>query len=310
MTWSEDSIHRWLAKRPKAKNLSGSQGHDAAVLKPFTGRPVLCVDACVEGVHFEALASDAAVGKKAAGRALSDLAATGAKPEGLLLALRAPSDADEKRLRRLIAGVASMGENHGAPLVGGDTTCAPGPLSLTVTALGRFEGSGKPPGRDRAKAGQVIVVTGPLGGSLLGRHLKIKPRIAEAKWLLSLGATALMDVSDGLLLDLGRMARASGVAMELEDLPIHRDARRRAKESARSAFEHALTDGEDYELLACLPASQASKLLSQAPKHCPGLAIVGRVRPGHGVQLLLDLPPELQGKTEWLQDKGWLHGTR
>ncbi len=310
MTWSEDSIHRWLATRPRARNLAGSRGHDAAVLKARAGRPVLCVDACVEGVHFDGEAADSAVGRKAAGRALSDLAATGATPEGLLLALRAPADACEKRLRRLIRGVADMGDAHGAPLVGGDTTCAPGPLSLTVSALGRFEPAGKPPGRDRAKAGQVLVITGPLGGSLLGRHLKIRPRIAEAAWLLSLGATAMMDVSDGLLLDAGRLAKASGVALELEQVPIHRDAKRRAKQTGQHPLEHALTDGEDYELLACLPANRVPRLLAQAPKHCPGLAILGRVRSGQGVQLPADLPPALRDDSQWLQKKGWLHGTR
>ncbi|MDF1837013.1 MAG: thiamine-phosphate kinase [Planctomycetota bacterium] len=310
MTWSEDSIHRWLSKRPRSAKLAGSQGHDAAVLKTSSGRPVLCVDACVEGVHFEDHAPDAAVGKKAAGRALSDLAATGARPEALLLALRAPGGACERRLRRLIRGVGAMGEAHGAPLVGGDTTCAPGPLSLTVTALGRFDSKSKPPGRDRAKPGQMLVVTGPLGGSLLGRHLKIRPRIQEAGWLISLGATALMDISDGLLLDLGRMARASGVAMDLESVPQHRDAKRRAKMTGRSSLEHALTDGEDYELLACLPSNRVPELLAQAPGRCPGLAILGRVRAGHGVQLSFELPPEWQGNSEWLREKGWLHGTR
>jgi thiamine-monophosphate kinase len=316
MTWSEDSIHRWLADQPRARCLSGSQGHDAAVLKPGLGRPVLCVDACVEGVHFEAEASDKAVGRKAAGRALSDLAATGARPEALLLALRAPHDACEKRLRRLIRGVGGMGLAHGAPLVGGDTTCAPGPLSLTVSALGRFQGRNKPPGRDRARSGQVVVVTGPLGGSLLGRHLKVQPRLKEARWLLSHGATALMDVSDGLLLDAERLARASGVAMQIESVPIHRDAQRRARETGRSALQHALTDGEDYELIACLPAKSLLGLLAQAPKHCPGLAVLGRVSAGRGVTLaLLD---QLQGldpaeQAIWLQElqeKGWLHGTR
>ncbi len=313
MTWSEASLHRWLAKQPKAARLSGSQGDDAAVLKAHAGRPVLCVDSCVEGVHFESEASAKAVGRKAAGRALSDLAATGAKPQALLLALRAPSDLTEKRLRGFIRGVNEMGEAHGAPLVGGDTTCAPGPCSLSVSAMGSYLRSGRPPGRDRARAGQLVAVTGPLGGSLLGRHLKVRPRIEEAGWLLDLGATALMDVSDGLLLDMERLAQASGVGIDLHNVPIHRDAKRRSRSTGRSALQHALTDGEDYELIACLPRKAGAQLVEQAAKYCPGLEIVGRVRAGHGVGLQAletQAARSVQSDLGTLRDKGWLHGTR
>ncbi len=313
MTWSEDSLHRWLCKQPKAACLSGSQGHDAAVLKTQMGRPVLCVDSCVESVHFESGASAKAVGRKAAGRALSDLAATGAKPRALLLALRAPAEACEKRLRDFIRGVGEMGAAHGAPLVGGDTTCAPGPCSLSVSALGSYLRSGKPPGRDRARAGQLVAVTGPLGGSLLGRHLKIRPRIGEASWLLDLGASALMDVSDGLLLDLERLARASGVAIELNDVPIHRDAKRRARTTGQSPLQHALSDGEDYELIACLPYKTKDQMLAEAIQQCPGLKIIGRVRKGVGVGLqnLEGLGSLTSGNNfGTLHGKGWLHGTR
>jgi thiamine-monophosphate kinase len=313
MSWSEDSIHRWLSKQPRAKNLAGSQGHDAAVLKLAQGRPVLCVDACVEGVHFEPQASPRAAGRKAAGRALSDLAATGAHPEALLLGLRAPADVEESRLRAMLRGVGAMGLEHGAPLVGGDTTCAPGPLSLTVTALGRLPGTGKPPGRDRARAGQVVVVTGALGGSLLGRHLKVRPRLQESRWLWDLGATAMMDVSDGLLLDMERLARASGVAIDLHRVPIHSHAKRMARQTGKTPLEHAMTDGEDYELIACLPKSAVKRLLAESPGTCPGLTILGRVRRGKGVHWS---PQDLSGVSRpgdrftAFERKGWLHGTR
>ncbi|MBL4771050.1 MAG: thiamine-monophosphate kinase [Planctomycetes bacterium] len=313
MTWSEDSIHRWLAKQPKPSCLAGSQGHDAAVLKPIDGRPVLCVDACVEGVHFEVGASAKAVGRKAAGRALSDLAATGAEAEALLLALRAPVEARERQLRGFIQGVQEMALESGASLVGGDTTCAPGPLSLTVSALGRYRRKGKPPGRDRAREGQIVVVTGPLGGSLLGRHLKIQPRLKEAGWLLDLGATALMDISDGLLLDLERMANASRVCMQIDQIPMHRDAKRRARITGYAPLRHALTDGEDYELIACVPRASLQRLQREAAKFCPGLSIVGRVKAGRGVDLNLAQAPEDGGQPvdfSWLEEKGWLHGTR
>ncbi|HPF14180.1 MAG TPA: AIR synthase related protein, partial [Planctomycetota bacterium] len=110
MSWSEDSLHRWLATRRKPKGLVGSQGHDAAVLAARPGRSVLCTDACVEGVHYARGESAARVGAKAAARSLSDLAACGAEPQALLLALRAPLETKESHLRALITGVANLGE--------------------------------------------------------------------------------------------------------------------------------------------------------------------------------------------------------
>lgn len=304
MGWSEDSLHRWLARRAAPRALVGSQHHDAAVLRRLAGRPVLCTDQVLEGVHFERGTPPAKIGRKAADRALSDLAATAAAPRALVLDVAAPHEADETDLRKLISAVDARGEQFGAELVAGDLAATTGPLTLSVTALGEFPARGKPPGRDRARPGDTVVLTGPVGGSLLGRHLRIEPRVAEGAWLHASGARAMMDVSDGLALDLSRIARASGVAITLDALPVHRDARRAARTSGRTAEDHALTDGEDHELIATLPRSALARVLAGAARHCPGLSVIGHVAEGAGLHLALDAH-----EGPWRDGGGWLHGS-
>jgi thiamine-monophosphate kinase len=301
MAWDEDRLHRWLARRPRPRVLSGAQGHDAAVLRRSSGREVVCCDQVVLGVHAEFDAPPARVGAKAAARALSDLAASAAVPRALLCALRAPSNTTEAKLKRLLSGVQREGERHGAPLVGGDLTCAEGPLSLAVTALGTFEGRGTPPGRSRAKVGQRLLLTGPVGGSRLGRHLRLQPRLEEGRALVKFGASALMDVSDGLAWDLFRLARSAGVRLVLTHVPLHRDARRQARLSGRTALDHALHDGEDHELIASLAPAAARRALGA----WPAWREIGRVERGRGLVLDLDgARPRLWSPGEG----GWRHG--
>lgn len=293
--FDERRVHRWLARRGVPRGLSGSAMHDAAALAPLArgGKavlPVVCVDQCLEGVHFTEETKAALVGRKAANRALSDLAATAARPRAVLLALHVPPGCPEARVIGMIRGVEAAARAVGADLVAGDLAVAPGPLGLAVTALGAFDAArgARPPGRDRATPGQVVLLTGPVGGSLLGRHLTFRPRVALGRALARAGATALMDVSDGLALDLDRLARASGavVTLALDAVPVHRDATRRARETGRSAREHALADGEDHELLATLPRRAAEAFVAAFARSRPardwssrGAAprIVGRV---------------------------------
>jgi len=281
--WSEDRLHRWLASQGAPRGLVGSPGHDAAVLAGLAdGHPVICVDQCIEGVHFDAGTTASDIGRKAAHRALSDLAATAARPVGLVLALSAPRECPEAHLRGVLRAVRRAARAVGADLVGGDLAATPGPLCLSVTALGCFDpsasrgtgatrasrGTLRAPGRDRVRVGQAVLLTGPVGGSRARRHLRFLPRLALGRALHEAGATALMDVSDGLAWDLHRLARASAVVIELDlaAVPIHRDARRAAALDAAAAkglaaqglveglaLEHALYDGEDHELLATLP---------------------------------------------------------
>lgn len=269
------------------------------------GREVCCVDQTIEGVHFESETPPAKVGFKAAGRSLSDLAATAARPRALLLAISAPRECSDRWLRSVITAVSKRGAEFGAELVAGDLAAAPGPRSVCVTALGEFCGLGRPPGRDRIRAGDALVSTGLLGGSRRGRHLRIEPRIAAGQWLAANGATALMDVSDGLALDLWRMARASGVRVRLDSAHPHRDAQRIAKSSGRTATWHALHDGEDHELLAAV--SQARWRALQETGRGRELHLLGRALPGSGLELAAGLLNE--EASDWQpSDGGYLHG--
>lgn len=303
MAWREDDLHRWLA-RTRARGLAGTHGHDAALLAELGGAPVVCADQVVEGVHFESRASAALVGRKAACRALSDLAAAAAEPRALLCTLTAPQTKSSAWLRGVLGGVRAAAREHGADLVGGDLASARGPAVIGVMALGAYTLRGvKAPGRARARVGELVALTGALGGSLLGRHLHIEPRLAAGRALARAGASALMDVSDGLAWDLFRLARAAGVAIELDThaVPLHRDARTLARRTGHTALEHALHDGEDHELIATL----APRALARARRAGLELHVVGRVVRGSGLALL-----DSNGtRTRWRpRDGGWKHG--
>lgn len=306
MAWREDAIHRWLGTRARPKRLRGSRGHDAAILDDPKGREVCCVDLTIEGVHFELGTRAADVGFKAAGRALSDLAASGAKPRALLLAIAAPSETPERWLRSAIEAVENRARDFGADLVAGDMAATSGPCTLSVTALGVFAGTGKPPGRDRARAGDVLFCSGPVGGSRRKRHLRVEPRIELGQWLAKNGVRGLMDISDGLALDAWRIARASDVALVLEDLPVHRDAQRAAREDDRSSAWHALHDGEDHELLGTLARADWERL--QRTTRGRSLHKIGRVQKGSGLFLepgVLDVEGGV-----WTPGEGsYLHGS-
>jgi len=219
------------------------------------------------------LRGDLSDDEKAAARALSDLAATAARPRAILLALSAPRARSSKWIEGVLAGARSMARSVGADLVGGDLSAAHGPAGLTVAAYGELDGD--PTGRDRARPGEILVITGAVGGSSKGRHLQFRPRLAEGQALRRAGATAMMDTTDGLAWDLFRLARASRVRVDLDlaAVPVHRDAR---------SLEDALRDGEDYELVATMPPS----VVARARRRVPNLRAIGRVRAGSGLWLV------------------------
>src|SRR4051794_31463373 len=210
--------------------------NDAAALP---GRVVVTQDALVEGVHFRLdWISWRDLGWRAAAVNLSDLAASGATPDGVLVTLAAPEDTSVDDVLELYAGIGEAG----VPVVGGDTTRAD-QLTLAVTAVGRSQ---RVPGRAGALAGDEIVVTGPLGaaGVALRSRAYVRPplRLAEGRELAAF-AHALLDLSDGLAVDAGHIASRSGcrVVIELERVPLSAGA-----ELADVGF------GEDYELLAAV----------------------------------------------------------
>jgi thiamine-monophosphate kinase len=241
--------------------------HDAALLGADL---VVTQDALVEGVHFRFdWIGWRELGFRAAAVNLSDLAASGAVPEALLVTLALPPATETEAVLQLYEGIAEAG----VPVVGGDTTASAAVL-ISVTALGRSE---RVPGRAGAVPGDVLVVTGPLGGAgaafRTGSYVRPPLRLAEGQ-ALAQRAHALLDVSDGLAVDAGHIARRSGVRIELEldAVPL-----------APGATVTDLGFGEDFELLAAVPDSG-------------GLPVIGSIRPGEGVVLLRAGEPfELSG---------------
>ena len=231
---------------------------------------VVTQDALVEGVHFRLdWISWRDLGFRAAAVNLSDLAASGAEPEGLVVTLAARSDTAVADVVELYEGLAEAG----VPVLGGDTTAAES-LVLSVTALGR---SRRVPGRSGARPGDVLVVTGPLGaaGAAFREQRYVRPplRIEEGRRLAET-AHAMLDVSDGLAADAAHLARRSGclVVIDLERVPL-----------APGVTVDDLAFGEDYELLAATPDPQ-------------GFAQIGRCEEGEGVELRLNGGPvELRG---------------
>jgi thiamine-monophosphate kinase len=189
---------------------------------------------------------------------LSDLAAMGGEPRWALINLVAPPSTPVRRLEAVYRGAAALARAAGLAIVGGDTSAGPG-LELHVFAVGRVP-RGRALRRAGARPGDRLYVTGTLGGSRAGKHLRFTPRLAEGRWLRAgRGARALMDVSDGLATDLRRLAAASGVGAELDAAAIPVSAAARATRDGRSALEHALADGEDFELLFAVPAARAAR---------------------------------------------------
>jgi thiamine-monophosphate kinase len=221
------------------------------------GGLVVTQDALVEGVHFRLdWISWRDLGWRAAAVNLSDLAASGAEPAGLIVSLAAPGETDVDDVLELYEGIAETG----VPVLGGDTTRSDS-LMLSVTALGRSE---RVPGRSGARPGDLLVVTGPLGGAGAGfrdaRYLRPPLRLEEGRRLARV-ATAMLDVSDGLAQDAGHIAARSGVrcVIDLDLVPL-----------ADGATVEDLGFGEDYELLA-------------ATSDPLGFTVIGRCEDGSGV---------------------------
>ena len=254
-------------------------GHDCAALDLGGREAVVSTDVLVEGVHFRLVeCGPSAAAQKALNVNLSDLAAAAAEPVAWFLGLVLPRGADPTLREGLVEGFARAARAAGVPCAGGDTNVADGPLTLAVTVVGRPGPMGVVTRRG-ARPGDVLSVTGPLGGSLAsGRHLAFTPRLAESRALAAAGVPhAMMDLSDGLSRDLPRLCRASGVGARVEAgrVPLHADARAAATPE-RSALERALDDGEDFELLvahAPLEASADASLRS----HGVALHAIGRV---------------------------------
>lgn len=291
----------------KLRNRSGSEylGDDAAL---FDGM-LLTVDMLTEGVDFLLNEVDPErIGRKALAVNLSDLAAMGGIPTGVLVAVVLPRTDDSLELaERLYEGMRPLLEKYDVRLLGGDTNRWDGGLVISITALGRTSAKG-PLKRGGAKPGDVLLVTGSLGGSILEHQFSFEPRVFEAIYLNEHHEIhAAIDLSDGLALDLHRLAEESRVGALLDEssIPIAPDADKLARQSGKTPLEHALSDGEDFELLLAVPENEARRLLeTQALLERFGTTLyrVGRLTEDRALKIA-----GASGNVRTLEPKGFEH---
>lgn len=302
----EAEFVEWLRSRVAARSeLPLALGDDASLfIDPANERLVTTVDLLCEGVHFRLdETSWELIGRKSLAVNLSDMAAMAARPRLALVSIAWPRHRDPMDARRLYEGLFQLADEHRVVLAGGDTNSWDGGLVVSVTVIGQATERGVLR-RGGAQVGDRILVSGSLGGSLLGHHLRFEPRIALAldlnqRYTLHAG----MDLSDGLSLDLARLVKESGVAAELDlrAIPISDAAHQMSQASGRSPLQHALSDGEDFELLITAPPESADAILRDATLPIP-ITPIGTIVEGMGVWTC-----DSSGARQRLPAEGYLH---
>ncbi len=308
---SEFELIELFAERPPdPRRVRVGIGDDASVVAT-RGGIVTSVDTVVEGVHFRRDWSTAEqIGAKAAGAALSDLAAMGTGDTGvdIYLSLGAPRSTDTDFLRDLARGAGQAATRHGATLAGGDTVASP-VLFLAVSVIAHVDDPAKPVRRGGAQAGDAVAVTGALGCAraglwlledpglpvlpelsaeirlvLINRQLEAVPRIPAGVVLAAAGANAMIDLSDGLVADLGHIARASGpdreglsIRIDADRIPSGPGVEAVATAAGLDRFGLALTGGEDYELAVTLPPDRVEEARAGLERLGLPLTVIGEV---------------------------------
>lgn len=268
-------------------SISNGIGDDCAVVYRDGIYELFSTDCMVEGVHFKLSENDLyGVGWKLVAVNVSDIAAMGGTPKGMLLSWAIPANFDEIKLDKLILGIADCAKEYGVSIMGGDTSKSLRDLFLNVAIWGQMT---KPPiYRSGAKNGDKIFVTGKLGGSILGRHLKVRPRVKEMLWLADFGINSAIDISDGLAGDLKHIADKSHLFFEIleENIPIHGDANTLALQTGKPSLYHALNDGEDFEIVFTVNSIDSERLIRDWPFERP-LYDIGKIM-SHGPNIIIN----------------------
>lgn len=263
----EKELIAWLGERYGNTRFARiGIGDDCAVLHPTPGETVLTCDTICEGVHFQASTmSPEQIGRKAIAVNLSDLAAMGAEARTILVSLSIPRRSSLECVKKLFQGMEPLAHKYGIEIVGGDTTIWDGDLVVSVTAVGLAPESGAWT-MDGARPGDQILVTGEFGGSILNQHWAFEPRLDFANhWRgKQHSIQACTDASDSLGIDLANLAAASSVGIELDadTIPISSDAFELARSTGKTAMEHALTDGEDFQLILAVAPESAPSMIA------------------------------------------------
>jgi thiamine-monophosphate kinase len=253
-----------LRELPGSRNLIGD---DCAVVA-FPGAKnqlVLKTDCVIEKIHFHPSTSPESVGWKAMMRPLSDFAGVSGIPQFALITLVIPATRSTAWVKKLYRGLKRAASKFDVAIAGGETSAIRGPVAISVSASGFVEKSRRV-SRAGGKKGDDLFVTGHLGGSLRGKHLRFVPRIHESRWLTkNFRVHAMMDLSDGLGADLPRLAAASGLGFQIDRnaLPLAR----------RSTINNAISDGEDYELLFAISPRDRTRLQKSWRRRFPKLPL-------------------------------------
>jgi len=278
-------------------------GNDMATLEQGSGRLLWTADMLMDGVDFESSRHGwADIGRKAMAVNLSDCAAAATVPLGALYAVSLSDQLSMDDALELFRGARDCGAEFNCPITGGDTNSWAYPTVICITVAARPDGERPPVTRSGAQPGDRVYVTGRVGGSLLGRHLHPRPQIRTALAInRQLRPHAMIDISDGLAIDLWNICEASGCGATLEEASlqaaIHPDAVRMAQQTGKSPREHALHDGEDFELIAILRHDAPTETCRQL-----GLLPLGKITAESELTL-----HRTDGKRIPLEPGGWEH---
>lgn len=302
---------------------------DVAALSPLPGnRFIITTDTVVEGVHFFSEDSPGRIAQKALRVNLSDLAAKAARPQAYFLNLALPRKCDEAFMEAFAEGLSADQEKYGILLYGGDTVRTIGPLTISITALG-VAPTQTDLFRGNARDGDILVVTGTIGDAALGLSLRknatladlwqlgiaekrdLKERYAlplprlEAGQALRNHARAAMDISDGLIADVERLARASnlGAALQRDAIPLSTAAQKAVSHTAE-LWEDVVTGGDDYEILAAIPSSRVKDYQAELKKAGLKASVIGALYKGRAGEINLYDPT---GEPVALGKNGYSH---
>ena len=300
---SEFALIDWIRSRVVDRDpVKLGIGDDAAVLRSDAGRDwLVATDMLMEGVDFTFPPATAELaGRKALAVNLSDIAAMGGRPTAAFVSVALPIARGVEFAKSLHVGLLDLADQHGVVLAGGDTNSWHGPLVINVAVVGEPWGT-RAITRSGAKPDDWIFVTGSLGGSIAGRHLTFEPRLAESKVLTELvDLHAMIDISDGLAADLHHVLQQShvGAVIEAESIPISEAAAQ--SRDARSPLQHALSDGEDFELLVVVSPEDGRRLLADWHEPTP-ITCIGKITAKEGCWL------RTSTQLEPLPPLGWTH---
>ncbi len=284
---SEFEYIDWLKKRtPPGSRTTIGLGDDCAGFRFRDGcEALITTDMLLDGSCFILEeAGPIAVGRKALAVNLSDIAAMAGIPRAAVVSLALPRKGGAEIAQGLFIGIEKLAKEFDVEIIGGDTNTWNGPLAISITLFGESEGP--PIRRNGAKVGDWIFVTGPLGGSILGKHLTFTPRVKEALYLArNYPIHAMIDLSDGLSRDLHHICEESrcGACIHADWLPISEAAITQSQSDGSSTRNHALHDGEDFELCFTVDP-EVGKAIAQHTEFC---VLIGFIVPAGRYELLL-----------------------